>query len=112
MRFGLGITFLWIGVLIWRFPESWGGYMQPWALDLLPVAVEKAMLGAAYFDIIIGVLFFIRKFTFIASCLASFHLLMVMIVSGITDITVRDIGLLSSSVALVVASFPNYFKNE
>jgi len=34
LRIGLAVTFLWIGVLILRNPEAWGGYMRPWAAGL------------------------------------------------------------------------------
>jgi len=47
LRVGVAITFLWIGVLILREPEAWGFYLQPWAVDLLPISLEKAMIGTA-----------------------------------------------------------------
>jgi len=55
LRIGLAVTFLWIGVLILRNPEAWGGYMRPWATELLPVPLAQAMMGTAILDIIMGV---------------------------------------------------------
>jgi len=37
LRVGLAITFLWIGILIFKNPEAWGGYLEPWAVGLLPI---------------------------------------------------------------------------
>ena len=54
LRVGLAITFLWIGVLIFKNPEAWGGYLQPWAVGLLPIPLAQAMIGTAILDIAIG----------------------------------------------------------
>src|SRR3989344_5189598 len=56
LRVGLAITFLWIGILIFRNPEAWGGYLEPWAAGLLPIPLSEAMIGTAIIDIIIGAL--------------------------------------------------------
>lgn len=104
VRVGLAITFLWIGILIFKNPEAWGGYLQPWAAGLLPVSLEQAMWGTAFFDIVIGVLLLIDWKIWIAALLAVLHLVIVLAVSGITDITVRDIGLLAAALAVMVES--------
>lgn len=105
-RVGLAITFLWIGVLIIRQPEAWGGYLQPWAAGLLPLPLEQAMWGTAFLDIAIGVLLLIDWKTWLAAFLAAVHLVIVLAVSGITDITVRDIGLLAAASAVLVEVLP------
>jgi len=105
LRVGLGITFLWIGILIFQNPEAWGGYLQPWAVKLLAVDIKTAMVATAVFDIIIGFSFLVNYLTFWASLLASFHLIIVMTVSGINPITVRDLGLLAGTLALAFNSF-------
>lgn len=110
LRVGLSITFIWIGILIIKSPESWGGYLQPWAVKLLPISIEKALLSTAVLDIFIGFLFLIDWFTWIAAFLGSLHLVIVLTVSGITDITVRDIGLLSASLVVLIESLPDYLK--
>lgn len=91
LRVGLGITFLWIGVLIFKQPEVWGGYLKPWVFKLLPVSLSQAMIGTAILDITIGFLFLIDTLTWLASLLAIIHLIIVLTVSGITDITVIEI---------------------
>ena len=106
LRIGLAVTFLWIGVLILRNPEAWGGYMRPWAAGLLPIPIAQAMTGTAILDIIIGVFLLINFLPRLTAIVGAIHLAVILIVSGITDITVRDIGLLAGMLALVIDSPP------
>src|SRR3989344_985984 len=104
LRVGLAITFLWIGVLIFKHPEAWGGYMQPWALDLLPIPIKEAMIGTAILDIAIGILLLIDSFVWLAATVGGIHLIIVLTVSGINEGTVRDIAILAGAVALMIDS--------
>ena len=106
LRVGLAITFLWIGVLIFKEPEAWEGYLQPWAAGLLPVPLAQAMFATAILDIVIGVFLLAGVFTWLAALAAALHLAIVLAVSGITDFTVRDIGLLAGALALMIDSWP------
>jgi|GEM_PF-1298273 uncharacterized membrane protein YphA (DoxX/SURF4 family) len=106
LRVGTAITFLWIGVLIFRDPVFWGGFLKPWAANLLPVPVTQAMIGTAVLDIIVGFFLLIDVFTWIAAALASAHLLVVLTTAGIDVVTVRDIGLLAGSLALFWGGLP------
>jgi hypothetical protein len=106
LRVGLAIAFLWIGVLIFKNPESWGGYLQPWAAGLLPIPLVPAMIGTAILDITVGTLLLIDFLTWLAALIGATHLIIVLTVSGITDITVRDIGLLVAALALMIDSLP------
>ena len=109
LRVGLGITFVWIGLLILKQPEAFAGYLQPWAAGLLPISIAQAMVGTAILDIVIGILFFIARWSWIAAVLGTAHLAIVLVVSGITDITVRDIGLLAGTIAVAIDSTPSSF---
>ena len=106
LRIGLVVTFLWIGVLILKNPEAWGGYMRPWAAGLLPVPVTQVMIGTAILDIVIGAFLLINFLPRLVAIVGAVHLAIILIVSGITDITVRDIGLLAGMLALVIDSPP------
>ena len=106
LRVGLAITFLWIGVLILKEPEAWGGYLQPWAAGLLPVPIAQAMIGTAFLDIAIGVLLLFDLLVWLVALVGAIHLMIILVVSGITDITVRDIGILAAAAALVADSLP------
>lgn len=106
LRIGLAITFLWIGVLIFKNPEAWGGYLQPWAAGLVPIPIAQAMIGTAILDITIGAFLLIDFLPWLAALVGAVHLIIVLTVSGITDITVRDIGLLIAALAIVIDSLP------
>ena len=108
LRVGMAITFLWIGILIFREPESWGLYLQPWAANLLPTSLESAMIGTAIFDIVVGFLFLVDIATWIAALFGSIHLIIVLTVVGINAITVRDIGLLTGTFALLLQAIPEH----
>lgn len=112
LRVGLGITFLWIGVLIFKQPEAWGGYLKPWAAGLLPIPLSQAMIGTAILDIVIGFLLLVDVLTWLASLLAIIHLVVVLTVSGITDITVRDIAILTGAIAILFDSLPQNFLDK
>ena len=64
------------------------------------------MLGTAILDIVIGVLLLIDIFTWLAALVGAIHLVIVMAVSGINELTVRDIGLFAGTVALMIDSLP------
>lgn len=109
LRVGLAITFLWIGILIFKQPEAWGGYLQLWAAGLLPVPIEQAMMGTAVLDIVIGIFLLVDSFVWLAALVGALHLIIVLAVSGITDITVRDVGILAATIALMADSLPESF---
>ena len=109
LRVGSAITFLWIGILILKQPEAWVGYVAPWAVNLLPMPIEQAMQGTAMLDILIGALLLFDIWVWLAALLGSIHLVIVLGVSGITDITVRDIGILAATIALAVEKAPESF---
>jgi len=111
-RIGLGITFLWIGVLIFRNPVGWGGYVQPWALSLLPVPLMQVMMATAIFDMTVGILLLLNLLVWIVSFVAALHVISVLVVSGITDITVRDIAILYCAVALFIDTLPEFITNR
>lgn len=112
LRVGLAITFLWIGVLIFKQPEAWGGYLQPWAAGLLPVPVTQALIGTAILDIAIGAMLLVDSFVWLAALVGAVHIIIVLTVSGITDITVRDIGILAAALALMADSLPKTFTDK
>jgi hypothetical protein len=106
LRVGLAITFLWVGLLILKDPVGWGAYIGSWAVSYLPAEVYQVMRFTAVFDIFIGVWLLLDYYLWIPAGLAAFHLGIVVFISGINAITVRDIGLFAASLALVFESFP------
>ncbi|MEK7569414.1 MAG: hypothetical protein AAB500_00780 [Patescibacteria group bacterium] len=106
LRVGLAITFLWIGILILKQPEAWASYIAPWAAGLLPVSPVEAMQGTAVLDLAIGLLLLTDTWVWLAALIGALHLITVLAVSGITDITVRDIAIFAGAVALFVETRP------
>ncbi len=111
LRVGLAITFLWIGVLIFKDPQSWGGYLEPWAAGLLPIPIGQAMIGTAILDIVVGTLLLIDSFVWLAALVGAIHVIIVLTLSGITDITVRDIAILGAALALMADTLPNTLRS-
>ncbi len=112
LRVGLGITFLWIGILILKNPSDWVDYINLWAANLSPISLEKIMIVNAIFNIFIGFLFLIDYLILPVSILASLNLIIILMVSGITEITVRDIAILSGLIALLIENLPLKIKNK
>lgn len=112
LRVGLAITFLWIGILIFKNPEAWGGYLQPWAAGILPIPLKQAMISTAILDVAIGTLLLIDSLVWLAALVGAVHLIIVLTVSGITEITVRDIAILAATVALMADSLPQAILNR
>ena len=100
LRIGIGITFVWIGILIVQEPLVWGSYINPWAEQLLLLSKTTTMMIVGIFDIIIGALFIINRLKKITAVLASLHIINVLVVSGFNNATIRDIGLLGGTLAL------------
>lgn len=83
--------------------------MSPWALELLPIPIKEAMIGTAILDIAIGILLLVDSFVWLAAVVGAIHLIIILAVTGITDITVRDIGILAAMIALMIDSLPKTF---
>lgn len=106
IRLTLAITFAWVGFMILQTPEAWAGYMDAWAVKLLPLPVITVMQITAVADIVIGILFLITPTVWIAGFLGALHMLVILITSGITDITVRDIAIFGASCAIMLDALP------
>ena len=110
MRVAMGITFAWIGVLIFKEPVFWTGFVQPWAAAMVPVPLEQALMGTAVLDIAIGLLWLLDIGTWAVSLVAAAHLAIILAVSGIDSVTVRDIGLLGAAIMLFWEDAPEAIK--
>jgi uncharacterized membrane protein YphA (DoxX/SURF4 family) len=112
LRVGTGITFLWIGVLIFQDPMAWGSYIQPWMVELLPTSVYNTMITTAILDTVIGALLILGFFTPWAALVGALHIFSVIAVSGINEATVRDIAIVSGALALFMDSVPERAKQK
>ena len=112
LRIGIAITFIWIGVLILKAPEAWGGYLQPWTVKLLPAPIGEVMIATGILDICLGALLLFNILVWIGALLAALHIIIILVTSGITDVTVRDIAILAGTITLLIESLPENYKNK
>ncbi len=112
LRVGMGIVFLWIAVLIFKSPEGWGAFIQPWAAGVIPIPIKIAMIGTAFLDALIGFLLLVDVGIWVVALVGALHILSVLVVVGITDVTVRDIGLLTAMLTLLYDSLPAGLKGK
>lgn len=112
LRVGTAITFLWIGILILKTPESWGGFIQPWAQKLLPLPIKEIMIGTAFLDLAVGALLLIDFWTWLAALIGAVHIMTIFVTVGINEVTVRDIGIFASAIALMLFAWPANIKDK
>ena len=70
------------------------------------------MIGTAILDITIGAFLLVDFLPWLVALVGAIHLVIVLVVNGITDITVRDIGLLVATLASVIDSLPQKVLNK
>ena len=111
LRLGLGVTFLAIGIMIYLHPSVWASSMQPWARHLMPGSLAPWMTACSAFSTIVGLLFIVNLWVWVAALIAAIHLVIMLVMSGITDVTVLNLGLLAATVSLFLAKKPeNLFR--
>jgi len=99
LRVGLGLTFLWIGIDMFRSPDAWIGFMP----QNVPggFSREGALTGAAVFDAVLGLLLLTDNFPRVTAFLVTLHLAGIIAVQGIDAVLIRDVGLLGAALALL-----------
>jgi len=110
LRVGIGITFLWIGVLILQDPIAWSGFIRPWVRDFLILPVEQTMQLTGVYDLVVGALliFSVRRWmVWLGALLGSAHMIVVLAVAGIDPVTVRDIAVLAGALSLLSWAWPS-----
>lgn len=89
---------------------GWGGYIQPWAANLIPIPIKVVMIATAILDVTVGFFLLIDVFTWLFALFGVIHLTVVLITTGITAFTVRDIGLLAAAFSLFLQTQPGKFQ--
>lgn len=114
LRIGIGITFVWIGSLIFRDPSGWATLISPWATAYIPGSLAMAMQETAVLDIVIGALLIIGVWTWLAALLGMLHLIVVLVTTGLmTDFAPRDFGLLCALSAIFIdSSLPKFMRRS
>ena len=110
LRIGLGITYIWIGVMITVEPASWSGFFPEFIRDLS--YSSRVIVAAGIMDFLIGLFLVVGRFVSIASLLSALHLFGILAFYGIDAITIRDVGLFGASISLLLTSLSNKFKQR
>ena len=96
----MGLTFLWIGLDMFRHPDVWIGYLP----DTIPfdLSRDSALQLGGIFDLALGALLITGHFPRIVAWLTSLHLLGIIVVHGLDAVVIRDVGLLGSALTLAL----------
>ncbi len=90
---------MWIGVDIFRHPESWIGYVPISLPGGLSREAGLQLNGAV--DVVLGLLLVLDKLPKLAAGVAVAHLAGILITQGITAVIIRDVGLFGAALALL-----------
>ncbi len=103
LRVGLAVTFIWVGVLILAEPKEWAEHLQAWVSQLLPFEPWRIMLVVGALDVAIGLALIAERTARLAAQAGTIHLVIALLAAGINHETVRDIGLLAGTAALILS---------
>lgn len=110
LRLGLAVVFLWFGVDKLIHLQYWITAWTPPKLLLiingLNITQTQLIYGASALEIIVGLGLATSIFPKLFSFLAFLYLTVILIVNGLTEVTVRDIGLIGA--LLAVFFWPNF----
>lgn len=100
LRWGLGLTFLGIGIDVLWHPDIWIGYV-PESLPLIDLPREMILQTGGVFDITVGVLLLMNMWVKAAAFLAVVHLAGIFILNGLDAVLIRNVGLTGAGLALM-----------
>ncbi len=111
LRLGLGLMYLYSSYDIFYHTQNWKGYIPQWFFHLIiPImSIDLYLKLQAVGEFVIALLFlawFSGKWGVrIAAILSTIEMLAIILLSGIDNVTFRDIGLLGASLSLLIISF-------
>jgi hypothetical protein len=107
LQLGLAFVFLWIGIKSLIEPQNWIGFIPLWLGSFLPISVVLFLKIHSIAEIILALWLLSGRALVISSALATLFLGLILLASGLNDITFRDVGLLTAAAALFFAEFKN-----
>ena len=106
LQWGLGLVFIWTGILIFRDVPGWAGIIdKSWVRGFLPSS-RLTIRAVAVFDIVVGAWILTGIALWIPALLVALHLASVLLVTGIFTPAYRDVGLLAIAISLVLMYAP------
>ena len=104
LRTGLGLVFVYAGVMSFLSPENWIGFVPQWVGGI--VSPELFLSVHAGFEIILGLALIVGILLPAASLIAFLDMFALLIFYGIDEVTFRDLGLLAAALALFLLTSP------
>lgn len=105
LRLGLAFVFFWFGIDKFIHPDYWINAWTPaWfqsLLDRFNIGALNFIYANGIFEIVLGLGFVFNIFVKLLALLAILFLLAVIFSFGLNEITVRDVGLIGSALALL-----------
>jgi len=104
LRLGLAAVFIWFGVDKLLHSNYWIMAWTSPALSLFNnfgISQNQLFSVAGIFEIIIGLSLTFSIFIKFFSSLAFFYLIAILVVNGLTEVTVRDIGLIGGFLTII-----------
>ena len=92
VRITLSLVFLWFGFNQIFDTSSWLGWLPSWTSSL-PIPSFWIIFINGIFEVVLGLLLLVGKWTQLASLLLSIHLFFIALNVGYNDIAIRDLGL-------------------
>lgn len=102
LAFGLGLTFLYAGVMAFADPVSWVGYVPEWVGSFIPI--ETFTVAHGVFQVLLGGALLCGVLPRTAASLATAELAAILVFYGIDAVTFRDLGLFFASLSLLLLS--------
>ena len=116
VRIGLALVILWFGINQAIDPNSFLGYLPPWAMphpaDIMhfppihimhnsSIQTTAIIMTNGIFEIILGLLLLLGFYTRIVAFVIALHLLSITLTLGYNDVAIRDFGLTIMAVSLI-----------
>ena len=102
LRLGLGFVFFWFGLDKLFNPANWQGYITPTLAKLILVDIKLFILLLGILELVIGLMLILGLFTRLVASAAAVQLLVIIVSLWFNEITVRDIGLFSIALSLII----------
>lgn len=106
LRIGLAAVFVWFGIDKFIQPQYWiDAWMPQWAQHAaqgIGMSTTNAIFLIGIFEVLVAISLATGFFSRLFASAAILYLVTILVVTGLNEIVVRDIGLIAGLVALVI----------
>lgn len=108
LRFGLAAVFLWFGIDKFLHPAYWLNAWMPEEVESFAqhfaVSGTNLIFLNGIFEVLVGSSLLTRVLERFFSWLAAIFLVVVLVIFGLNEVTVRDLGLIGGLLAIALSS--------